>query len=131
MTDENYVPQHSAEGAPRSINPMFSNTTYDRLKYLAQIVLPALGTLYFTLSTILGLPAGEQVVGTIVAVDTFLGVILGLSSASYKQKTEGKLIGFVDVVDTEDGTKVSLAFPSEDPMDIVKHDKVTFKVRKN
>ena len=59
------------------------NRTYDVLKYIAQVVLPALGTLYFALSGIWGLPYGEQIVGTITAVDTFLGVILKLSSDQY------------------------------------------------
>jgi hypothetical protein len=59
---------------------------YDVLKYIAQYVLPALGTLYFALASIWGFPYGEQVVGTITAVDTFLGVILGLSNAQYKKE---------------------------------------------
>lgn len=63
---------------------MFSNKTYDILKWLAQYLLPAVGTLYFALSSIWGLPYGEQIVGTISAVDAFLGVILGISSATYK-----------------------------------------------
>lgn len=62
---------------------------YDILKYVAQIVLPAVGTLYFALAGTWGLPYGEQVVGTITAVDTFLGAVLCLSSASYK-KTDTK-----------------------------------------
>ena len=62
-----------------------SNQVYDVLKYIAQIALPALGTLYFALSSIWGLPYGEQIVGTIAAVDTCLGVLLGLSSANYKK----------------------------------------------
>lgn len=57
----------------------FTNKQYDILKYIAQIVLPASGTLYFALAAIWGLPYGEQVVGTITAVDTFLGSILMLS----------------------------------------------------
>ena len=60
-----------------------SNQTYDVLKYIAQIVLPALGTLYFALSQIWGLPYGEQIVGTLTALDAFLGALLGLSSAHY------------------------------------------------
>ena len=60
-----------------------SNKVYDVLKWIAQYLLPALGTLYFALSTIWGFPYGEQVVGTITAIDTFLGAILGLSSATY------------------------------------------------
>lgn len=62
-----------------------ANKTYDILKYIAQIALPALGTLYFALSTIWGLPYGEQVVGTITAIDAFLGALLGISSANYKR----------------------------------------------
>ena len=62
-----------------------SNKTYDILKYIAQIVLPALGTLYFALSTIWGLPYGEQVVGTITAIDAFLGALLGISTAQWKK----------------------------------------------
>ena len=62
------------------------NKTYDILKYVAQIILPAIGTLYFALAGIWGLPYAEQVVGTITAVDTFLGVVLGISSANYNKK---------------------------------------------
>ena len=62
-----------------------SNKTYDVLKWIAQYLLPALGTLYFALAGIWGLPYGEQVVGTITAVDTFLGVVLGISTATYKK----------------------------------------------
>nr|DAJ79337.1 MAG TPA: holin [Caudoviricetes sp.] len=59
------------------------NKTYDILKWIALYLLPALGTLYFALAGIWGFPYGEQVVGTITAIDTFLGVILGISSANY------------------------------------------------
>lgn len=62
-----------------------SNRIYDVLKYIAMIGLPAIATLYSTLSIIWGLPCGEQVVGTIVAIDTFLGALLGISSAKYKK----------------------------------------------
>lgn len=62
-----------------------TNKVYDILKWIAQYFLPAIGTLYFALAGIWGLPYGEQVVGTITAVDTFLGVILGISSAQYNK----------------------------------------------
>ena len=68
-----------------------SNKMYDILKYIAQIVLPALGTLYFALASIWGFPYAEQIVGTITAVDTFLGVLLKISTDSYnKAKNEVK-----------------------------------------
>ena len=63
-----------------------SNKLYDVLKFIAQIVLPALGTLYFALSSIWGLPYGEQIVGTITAVDVFLGALLGISTAMYNKR---------------------------------------------
>ena len=63
-----------------------SNKLYDILKYIAQIILPALGTLYFALAGIWGFPYGEQIVGTITAVDTFLGVVLGISSYNYNKE---------------------------------------------
>ena len=65
-----------------------SNKVYDVLKYIAQIVLPALGTLYFALSGIWGLPFGEQIIGTIAAVDAFLGAILRISSVQYYSNKE-------------------------------------------
>lgn len=65
-----------------------SNKIYDVLKFVAQILLPAVGTLYFALAGIWNLPFSEQIVGTITAIDTFLGAILGISSISYKKKQE-------------------------------------------
>ena len=52
------------------------NKTYDVLKWIAQILLPAIGTLYFALSKIWGLPFSTEIVGTISAVDVFLGALL-------------------------------------------------------
>ena len=67
-------------------NMKMTNKVYDVLKYITQIGLPALGTLYFALSNIWGFPYAEQVVGTISAIVTFLGVLLGISSAKYKKE---------------------------------------------
>lgn len=68
-----------------------NNKVYDVLKWIAQYLLPATGTLYFALAGIWGLPFGEQIVGTITAADTFLGVLLGIASANY-HKEENKTI---------------------------------------
>lgn len=62
-----------------------SNRAYDVLKWIAQILLPAIGTLYFALSGIWGFPYAEAIVGTITAADTFIGVLLGISSSQYKK----------------------------------------------
>jgi len=63
---------------------ILSNKQYDILKWIALVLLPACGTLYFALAGIWGFPYGEQIVGTITAVDTFLGVLLGISNKQYK-----------------------------------------------
>ena len=65
-----------------------SNQTYDILKFIAQILLPAVGTLYFALATIWGFPYGEQIVGTITAVDAFLGTCLGISTKNYQEENQ-------------------------------------------
>ena len=69
---------------------IFSNKTYDVVKWIAQYLLPALGTLYAALAGLWGLPYGEQIVGTISAVDVFLGVLLGISSSNYKKQVMHK-----------------------------------------
>lgn len=65
---------------------MVSNKAYDILKWIAQIVLPAIGTLYFALAGIWGFPYGDAIVGTIMAIDAFLGALLGISSAVYNKQ---------------------------------------------
>ena len=64
---------------------IFSDKIYDILKWVALILLPALGTLYFALASIWGLPYGQEVVGTITAIDAFLGALLGISTVQYKR----------------------------------------------
>lgn len=63
-----------------------SNETYDLLKYLAQIVIPAIATFYFAIASIWGLPYGEQIVGTLTAVDTLLGALLQISSNNKEEE---------------------------------------------
>lgn len=70
-----------------------SNKAYDILKWIAMYLLPAAGTLYFALAGIWGLPYGEEIVGSITALDTFLGVILGISNAQYKKEENGEKEG--------------------------------------
>ena len=62
-----------------------SNKVYDVLKWIALILIPAIGTLYFALAGIWGFPYAEAIVGTITAVDTFLGAILGISTSIYNK----------------------------------------------
>ena len=68
-----------------------SNKVYDTMKWLAIIVLPALATLYTALAAVWGWPYSEEIVTTITAVDTFLGAVLCISTATYNK--EGKING--------------------------------------
>lgn len=70
---------------------ILKNSTYDILKWIAQYLLPAAGTLYFALASIWGLPYGEQIVGTITAIDTFLGVLLGVSTINFNKEYDVKV----------------------------------------
>lgn len=62
-----------------------SNQLYDVLKYIALIVLPATGALYFALAKIWGFPYAAEIVGTISAVDAFMGAILQISTNNYNK----------------------------------------------
>ena len=68
-----------------------SDEVYDILKEFAQVWLPAIGTLYFAIASIWGLPYAEQIVGTITAVDAFLGAVLHISTKQYKEEHDGKV----------------------------------------
>lgn len=63
-----------------------TNKAYDIIKWIVVIVLPSLGTLYFALASIWGLPYGEEIVGTITAIDTFLGAVMMISTAQYNKR---------------------------------------------
>lgn len=63
-----------------------SNKAYDVLKWIAMVVLPAIGTAYAGLAVIWGFPYGEQVLGSIGIAEVFLGTVLQISSEQYKKK---------------------------------------------
>ena len=63
-----------------------SNKVYDILKFIALILFPAIGTLYFALARIWDFPFAEEIVGTIAAIDTFLGAILQISTNQYNKE---------------------------------------------
>lgn len=89
------------------LNSPMSNRTYDFLKWIAQIFLPAVGTLYFALSNLWHLPKVNEVIGTITAVDAFLGLLLKKSSDTYN-KSDEKFDGSLAVDKTKEEPKVSL-----------------------
>lgn len=103
---------------------------YDKLKFIAQIVLPALATLYFALAGIWGLPDADKVVGTIVAVDTFMGVVLQLSSTAYA-KSDARFDGAVNVTQSGDKELLQLEFDDNDSVEKLSSKKeIVFKVNK-
>lgn len=107
---------------------VFSNKTYDVVKFFAQILLPGLGTLYFALAGIWDLPAAEKVIGTITAVDVFLGLLLGLSSSAYKN-SDVPYDGDVIAKTNEDGSKTLRMALDLAPEELLEKDSVTFKVK--
>jgi hypothetical protein len=106
---------------------VLSGPIYDKMKFVVQVLLPALSTLYFTLGSIWDLPNVEQVVGTLAAIAIFLGVLLGLSSKNYNA-SEVKYVG--DLVPTEKangGLLYSLEI-NGDPADILDMSEAIFRV---
>ena len=99
---------------------------YNRLKFLCQILLPALGTLYFALAGIWGLPSADEVVGTILAVDTFLGIVLGISTSQYN-KSELKYDGAIQVSEPDERGGREATMLMDQPLDLSKGE-VTFKI---
>lgn len=108
--------------------PTLSDGTYNRLKWFTQYVLPGLGTLYFALSNIWGLPYGEEVVGTIVATTAFLGLILGISTHNYNNN--GGMYGGTLKIDTSDPNKDIYSLEVDGPVEDLKNrDSITFYVK--
>src|SRR5947209_1077078 len=101
---------------------LLSKKQYDLLNALAVLVLPAVGTLYFALAQIWGLPAGGEVVGTIVAIDTFLGGVMKLGEASY-DNSGARYSGALNVANQADKTVYSLEL-NHAPEELVNRDHV-------
>lgn len=100
---------------------------YDILKWVAQILIPAAGTLYFALDQIWGIFDAERIVGTLTAVDVFLGVVLGVSTMNYNKS--GRNVDGDMIVDTSHPDKdVFRMALNGDPSDMVGKRKVTFRV---
>lgn len=108
---------------------VLNKKVYDILKWLAQIGLPASGALYFGLAEIWHLPMAAEVVGTITVVDAFLGIILGISTASYN-KSDKRFFGDIVVEEQITGKKVFSLQIDGDPEDLEQMDEVTFRIQK-
>lgn len=104
-----------------------SNNQYDKVKWLVTIVLPACGTLYFAIAQLWGLPAGEEVVGTIIALQTFLGVLLGVSTQQYKN-SDARYSGDINIVEHSDGEKTTSVAFNQHPTELEGQKEAIFKV---
>jgi len=112
---------------PTDAKPLLSNRLYDMLVFVAQILLPAAGSLYFSLAGLWDLPNADSVVGTIIVVDTFLGGLLGLNKLSYNS-SDAKYAGAIEVYKTVDGKKTYTLNLNTDPNDLDQKNEVLFKV---
>lgn len=106
-----------------------SNSAYDIMKKLVQVVLPAFSALYFGLAAIWGLPAAEQVVGTIAVITTFLGVTLGISHSNYKASGaayDGNLV----ISEPIPGKTLFSVEVDDDPLNLVEKDSISLHIVK-
>ena len=106
---------------------VLSDAWYTRFKWLVVIVLPAAGTLYFALEQLWGLPSPEQVLGTVLAFQTFLGAILGVSTNQYKN-SEARYDGTLTTTDT-DKKKIVSVETNMHPDQLAEKDEVILKVK--
>jgi|SRR5690606_21096199 len=108
--------------------PIFKNSTYDVVKWVATVFLPAFGTLYFAIAQIWGLPAAEEVVGTTVALDLFLGTLLGISKKQY-DNSDLRFDGYLHV-NTEDPEKDVFSLEVDRPLlDLADKKEITLRVQ--
>lgn len=106
---------------------ILSDKAYSNVKWLVTIILPAIGTLYFALAVIWGLPSGQQVLGTLIAAQAFLGTIFAVSNAQYN-KSDLKYSGEVNIVEHESGENTAQIAFNQHPTEFADKKEVTFKV---
>lgn len=107
--------------------PHLNDKAYMTAKYLVQIGLPAVATAYFAIAQIWGLSHPEQIVGTITALNTGLGLLLGINTKIYNN-SDAKYDGVIKVDETEDKKVFTMDLQGKDPEEIVNKPEVTFKV---
>lgn len=111
-----------------------NDTVYNYLKWFIAIFLPAFGAAYFSLSDIWGLPNTLQVVGTVTVIETFLGVIFGLSTKAYNDdlaKYHDANAGWImsNGVDQDTGMpNLQVVFNDRLPVEILEKESIELKV---
>ena len=110
---------------------MLRNKLYDKLKFVVQVVLPALGVLYASLAQYWDFPNVEGVVGTLAAVALFTGLLLGLSSRNFTSRAvTGTPVGEFVVKETVEGKKMVNLELNRDPADFISDDVISFHLKK-
>lgn len=105
-----------------------SDATFDRLRFVSDILLPAIAALYFGLAQIWELPKAEEVVGTIALVTTAAGALLRALRSSYKS-SEARFDGSISIAPGDDPDTSTLNV-SLDPEAMAEKDEVLVKVRR-
>lgn len=109
-----------------NVGGYLNDKQYNFIKFLTVIVLPAFGTLYFALAQIWNLPAGEEILGTLMAIQIFIGAVMGISTRQY-EASGAKYTGEINVEETPEKTLFSLDLKGA-PEDLKTQDEATFKV---
>lgn len=109
-----------------------SNSTYDKLKFVALVVLPALAAFVVAFNSLWNIPNQDAIAGTIMAVDTFLGALLGVSSKQFQEEIQDPKHndGFLEVtgVNPDTGHPDLAMTITRDPNELVQKDIVKFKI---
>lgn len=111
----------------KSDRVLFNKPVYDTIKWLVQVAFPAFATLYVALSEIWGLPYTLEIVGTLTAITTFLGILLGISSARY-HNSDNRFDGVMRVEEGETGKDVYNLELKDEPDNLSRMRELTFKV---
>ena len=99
-----------------------NNRTYDIIKYVALLIIPALATFVNAVGIVWGIPYTNEATATLTAFGVFLGATLGITSKNYTPETHGNLV----VTKHED---VYADFASE-PTNLKDGDTIVLKVTK-
>jgi hypothetical protein len=136
MSQDSDLPDVPEEDAPAlpvpqlgTTTPFLNPRTYDFLNNMVKLGIPGVASFYFGLSQIWGLPKGEEVVGSLTLLATFIGVVLLMSKVSYKN-SDAKYDGIINVTENQYGIKQATMDLAnyENPADVVNQKEVVFKV---
>lgn len=104
-----------------------NNKQYDVVKFLTVTLLPALGTLYFALGQTWGLPHPQEVMGTLLAIQAFIGVIMHISTNQY-ESSGAKYSGDLNITQQPDGEKKATFAFNQHPAELSDKKEVVLKV---